>query len=140
MANRAGQRLLWGLLLGFHIGLFFLLTLILHKTALTLAIPYLITFVAPVPIFVLVASWLRKWETHRPPPKLLALCWSAMVGLLAATTNGAIFYYGRKLQFFHPSFGEAGFVIAACVLSAAIPMYFRTLPIILARANAQDHR
>ena len=138
MPLRANKWRIWSLVVTLLLGAFFIAKLILHKAAWDLAVPYLATFVAPVPIFVLVASWLRKWEVRRPPPKLLALCWSLSVAVLVAAVNGAIFYYATEFHLIDPTIGDVGFVMAACVLSASIPVYYMVLPVIVARA-APDH-
>jgi uncharacterized membrane protein YhaH (DUF805 family) len=131
---RANNWIVWGLLLALQLVGFLVTKLTLHKPALELVGPYFVTFVAPVLIGVAIASLLRKWgERRRPPPKLLAFCWSLLVATLVAAIDGAIFYYGVKFEVMNPTVGDIVFVMAACILSASIPAYYRALPTIVAR-------
>jgi hypothetical protein len=64
----------------------------------------------------------------------LALCWSLVVAIFVAAVGGATVYYGAKFRLMNLTVGEVVFVMSVGVLSASIPVYFRTLPIIIARA------
>jgi hypothetical protein len=134
MLLRANQWATWGLLIALQPAGIFAAALVVHKPAWEIAVPYLVTLVAPVLPTVLAAIWLRKWEERRPPPRLLALCWSLLVAILAAAAVGATLYYGTKLRLLSPTLGEVMFVTVAAVLSASVPAYLRMLPIIIARA------
>ena|SRR5579872_6210183 len=133
MPPRTNKWIVWSFVLALNLGLFLIARAVLHKSALELAGPYLATFVTPVPIFVLVASWLRKWETRRPSPRLLALCWSLSVAILVAAVSGALFYYGAKFHLINPTVGDLVYVVTASVLSASFIMYHTVLPVIVAR-------
>jgi hypothetical protein len=138
MPLRANKWVVWALVLALQLGTFLIATLILHKAAWELVGPYLATFVAPVPIFVLAASFLRKWEALRPSPKLLAFCWSLSAAILVAWVTGANFYYAAEFHLIDPTIDEVAFAMAVCVLSASISMYYTVLPVIVARA-VPDH-
>ena len=135
MLLRGNKLVIWALVAVLYLVAFLVTKLVLHKTAWEIVGAFLATFVAPVPIFVLVASWLRKWETHRPPPKLLALCWSLAMALFVAGINSALFYFGAEFHVFDPSVGDFVFVVGMLTLSAALFMYFQILPLIIARAG-----
>jgi hypothetical protein len=137
MQLRANKWIIWGLVLALQLGAFLITKLTLHKPALELLLPYLVTFIGPVVALVLVASWLRKWEARGPAPKLLALCWSLNIAILVAAVDGAIFYYGARFHIMKPSVDDVVFVMVACVLSASIPVYFGVIKIIGARASAR---
>jgi hypothetical protein len=131
----ANKWIVWGFIAATNLGMFFLLKMIAHATAWAFAVPYIVTFVLPVPIFVQVAARLRKWEAGKPPPKLLAACWGLAAAVFVAIINSAIFYFGARFRVFNPSLGEIIFVIGACTFSAGIGLYFQVLPMITARAN-----
>jgi hypothetical protein len=135
MPRQIDNRVAWSLLVVLYLGLFFILELIAHKTAWELAGPYLVIFVLPVPIFVLVASWLRKWEKRKPSPKLLAFCWGLTMAALAAGVNSALFYFGAEFHVFDPTLGDFIYVVGAITFIVALMGYFQVLPIITARAN-----
>src|SRR5882762_4490536 len=106
MSLRTNKWIVWTLALALQLGAFLVAKLVLHKTFWELAGPYLVTFVLPIPIFVSVAMWLRKWESRRPSPKLLAFCWSLSVAILAVAVNGAVFYYSTKFRIINPTVGD----------------------------------
>lgn len=137
MPSRYAKWLLWGLVVVFNLAQFFVATLALHKAVCDLAIPYLVTFVMPVPIFVLICSWLRKWETYGPPPRLLAFFWGLLAAGIPTAVSGSILYFGLKLQLFDlkTAMDEFSLPVGFCVLTAFFLMYFKVLPQIIARAD-----
>jgi hypothetical protein len=131
----AKKWMMWGFVLVLNLVMFFVLRLIAHRTAWEFAGPYLVTFVAPMLIFMLAVTWLRKWEKHKPPPRVLAFCWSLAMAVFVGGINSALFYFGSKFGVFDPDLGDFVFVVGLLTLSAALATYFQMLPMITARAN-----
>ena len=129
----ANKWIIWSLIAGLNIGMFFILKLITHTTVWALSGPYLVTFVMPVPIFVQVAAWLGKWEKHRPPPKLMAFCWGLAMAILVAGVNSWLFYFGSKFHVFEPTIGDFIFVVGFLTLTAAIVGYSQVLQMVITR-------
>ena len=136
MLSASRKWIIWGTIVWLNLATFFILKLIAHATVWAFAVPYLVTFVVPVPIFVQIASWLRKWELRRPPPRLLAFCWGLAMALFAGSINSAMLYYSAKFGVFHPDLGEYVFVVGLSAICASLGMYFQVLPMITARAQA----
>lgn len=132
---KANKWVIWSLIVGLNLGMFFLLKMIAHATVWAFAGPYLITFALPVLILVQIASWLRKWEKHRPTPKLLALCWGLSFALFVAAVNSALVYFSAKFRVFDLNVGEWIFIVGFLTLSAGILMYIQVLPVITARVH-----
>jgi len=136
MLSTSSKWIIWGIIAGLNLAMFFILKMIAHATVWAFAVPYLVTFVMPVPIFVQISAWLRKWELRRPPPRLLAFCWGLAVAVFAGGINFGMFYYGAKFGVFRPDLGEFVFVVGLSALSASFGAYFQVLPRITARARS----
>jgi len=135
MLSTSSKWIVWGIIAGLDLGMFFVLKMIAHATVWGFAVPYLVTLVMPVPIFVQISAWLRKWELRRPPLRLLALCWALAVAVFAGGISTAMLYYSAKFGVFHPDLGEYMFVVGLSAISASLGMYFQVLPMITARAR-----
>jgi hypothetical protein len=136
MLSSASKWVAWSIIVGLNLFMFSILRLIAHATVWAFAVPYLVTFVLPVPLLFLIAWWLRKWELRGPPPRLLAFCWGLAMAVFAGGINFGMFYYGAKFGVFHPDLGGLIFVVGFSALIAIVGVYFQMLPKITARARS----
>jgi hypothetical protein len=139
MPPQINQKLAWTLVLAIELGGFLITRLVLHRRASELAIPYLVTFVLPLPVVLLATRGLLKWETQRPPPRLLAFWWGLTIGFIPASVNGFIFYYGHALLIFSPEDSAFTFSIAWAAFGGVAMSFYvaysQLLPKIIARRD-----
>ena len=111
-----------------------LVMLYFHKSEVEVAGPYL-AFAVPVPVFVLLATWLRVLEDRGWSPRQLALGWSLMMFLFSLVGGVATFYSAIRLRFVSPE-GVRALAVVCVFLPFIAPftIYRRVLKVAAMRA------
>ena len=123
------------LYLAAEIVLFVIIKLVLNKTVVELASPYLV-FAVPGVILLPLAWQLRKWEEQGSSPKRLAFGWTLCAALFFSTVAIVVIYSGVELHLVNLN-DEWSFIVAGMVgvPTASLTVYRMALVRISARAN-----